>query len=700
MDKKVIKALTNFGEAIDTLVEELKKQSEEKTETKSIFSSIFGKNTISKQLNKIQNGIKSIAKDTKTIIKNQQEIIKLSKKNRQQQETGLFEKAGDKKQIDKIKEGVGSIILIAAGVMAIGLALKIVSPVDLVTALALSVAVTAIGFTMAKLMEAGVPKPQEALMIGLSLLMFSGAVVGSAFLISLIPQIKPAQFLTFLGISATFALMFKLGMDDAIKATSKIKPQQIIFLPMILLGISAAVMLSSFILSEVQPINAGKLLNILAMGVTLAVLALVMSVPIWLIGKMGGSLLKGALLSVIIFPAMSLAVMLSSYLISMGDYSQPLPIDWALSFGLGMLILAFPVAILGMIPLPMVLSGALSLVIISAAIVAASHILSYINQDFLLNIADGIAYFVDVVGGAIIRFASQILPIIVKIASEFLTAVLPPFAQFLKEILPPLGDFLSKILKDLLPMVKEILGVVKTVITEIDDIILAISKVLDSIGNIIDKVGGVFEIVGDKIIGILGGIKDIISTVADSIVKVFNGVTDSIVRLSQVDGTNLLTVGAGLASIGFGLTALTGGTLVKAIGDFFSGGGISEQLKDLSQFHQEIYKTGKGVEMLAEGLDTLNNVELEDEQVAKVLNVLERVGKMNAQASLETVNRQVLDGTNLVQQLENLTGNDNEELLQEMRLMNQQLSVIVSNSSSISSQLNSLREDKEPNIEF
>jgi len=251
-----------------------------------------------------------------------------------------------------------------------------------------------------------------------------------------------------------------------------------------------------------------------------------------------------------------------------------------------------------------------------------------------------------------------------------------------------------------MPAVMEIIDVAKIIVGEIDDILLAIGTVLEKIGGVIGEIGGVFETVGDKIIGILGGIKDIIGTVADSIVKVFNGVTDSIVKLSAVDGTNLLAVGAGLISIGAGLTSLTGGTLVKAIGDFFTGGGISEQLKDLSQFHQEIYKTGQGVQMLATGLETLNDVELDDDQVTKVLNVLERVGKLNTQASLETVNRQVLDGANLVQQLENLTGNDNEELLEEMRTMNQQLSVIASNSSSISSQLNSLREDKEPNIEF
>lgn len=699
MEKDLLNSISNFASALDSLVDQLEKQTEAESKSKSTYQGIFGKRGVGVRLKKIEEGIKKIKEDTQTIIKNQKELLSLSKVRQREENVGLFDKAGDKKSIDKIKNGVGVIALIAGAVIAIGMAFKIISPVDVMTVLAVSFAITLMAHTISKIMESGVPSQKDSLMIGLSILAFTGGVVASSWLMTLMAPVSGIQLLTFGAILGAFALS-SYFMGSILDDVGEMNFKSLAFLPLVLTGISLAIMASSFILQYVQPVDPSLLLNIVLMGATLGVLAIAMSIPLYVISQFGSNMLKGALLGIIILPAISLAVMLSSYLISMGDYSQPLPIGWVLSFSLGMLILTLPVAILGAIPFPMILMGSLALVVISAAIVASSYILSMISKDFLMGIADSIAYFVDVVGSSIIRFASNILPILIKMAGQFFREVMPPFVSFLEGILPPLSKFLTTLLEDLFPYIQEIMSYAKVIVTEIDDIIIAISKVLDSVGNIIEKIGGVFSIIGDKIIGILSGVSNVISTVADSIVSVFNGVTNSIATLSKLDGRNLAEVGAGLAVIGGGLLAMTGGSIISGIASLF-GGGIDDKLESISKFHNEIYKTGIGVEKLAMGLEMLNDIDMDDDQVSKVLNVLERVNNLKPSASLETISTQVIDGANFLEELKGVTDSGNEELINEIRLMNQSLDAIRNNSGDISSQLRRLRDESgEPSLDI
>lgn len=698
MDKKLLDSLSNFSVAIDNLVEELKKKETTEKESGGIFKGMFGVKGISVRLKRMEKSIKEIKDDTTKIIKNQDKLLSLQKVQEKEEKSNLFSDTGDKGQMDKIKEGVGSIILIAGAVLAIGLAFKLVGHVDVLSVIALGISIGIMGAVLTKLSENGIPSPTEALSIGLSLVSMTAGVVASSWLLMLIPDIKFTQLITFGAILLMFSVL-SMGMSVLIDAVKGIKPVDVIYLPLILIGISLAIMATSFILQYTQPISYDKLLNIVIMGVALSLMALAMSIPLFLIGKMGGSILKGAILGIIILPAMALAIMISSHLIAMGDYSVALPIGWVVSFSLAMLILAIPVAILGMIPLPFILSGALALVIISAALVLSSYILSYINPSVFYTMSDAIEYFIDKVGGAVIRFAKDFLPILVEVATSFLTKILPPLKEFLVAILPPLSAFLSTIIDSVMPAVMSIIDVAKVIVGEIDDIIIAISKVLDSVGGIIGKVGEVFSAIGDSVVNVLGGIEKIISTVGNTIVNVMDGVVSSIERLAKVDGWALLQTAEGIAAIGISLVALTAGTLIKSIGDFFSGGGISEQLKDLSQYHKEIYKTGTGVDRLAKGIKSLNDIEIEDEKIAKVLKVLEKVGKLNSSVKVDNVTTSVLDGTNLVNDIKSLADPQNEEMLLELRIMNEQLFKISSNSSTISSQLNNLGDNDEPKLE-
>lgn len=698
MDKKLLDSLSNFSVAIDNLVEELKKKETTKKESSGIFKGMFGVKGISIRLKRMEKSIKEIKEDTTQIIKNQDKLLSLQKVQEKEEKSNLFSDTGDKGQMEKIKEGVGSIILIAGAVLAIGLAFKLVGHVDVLSVIALGISIGIMGAVLTKLSENGIPSPKESLSIGLSLVSMTAGVVASSWLLMLIPDIKISQLVTFGAILLMFSAL-SMGMSVLIDAVKGIKPMDVIYLPLILIGISLAIMATSFILQHTQMIPYDKLLNIVVMGVALSLMALAMSIPLFIIGKMGGSILKGAILGIIILPAMSLAIMLSSHLIGMGDYSVSLPLGWVISFSLAMLVLAIPVAILGMIPLPLVLSGALALVIISAALVASSYILSYVKPDIFYTLSDAIEYFIDKVGGAVIRFAKDFLPILVDVATSFLTKILPPLKEFLVAILPPLANFLSTIIDSVMPAVMSIIDVAKVIVGEIDNIIIAISKVLDSIGGIIESVGNALLMVGEAIAAPINAIGGVIEKIGNAILGVINGITDSVERLSKLDGDNMLKVGEGLSSIAAGLGKLAAGGIAKGLSDLFTGGGVSEQLKDMSEYHEEIYKTGVGLDKLAKGIETLNNIEIEDEQINKVLKVLEKVGDLNSSISVDNVTTSVLDGTNLVNDIKSLADPQNEEMLRELRIMNQQLSQISSNSSTISSQLNNLGDNDEPKLE-
>jgi hypothetical protein len=701
MDKNIINALSNFGAAIELLVDELKKKNSEDKKTEDVFSDMLSGSGTS--LSDIKKSLDDIKNDTSQIIQNQKTLIDLSKQNRQKEETGLFDKSGDKKQIEKITEGVGTIILIAGAVLAIGMAFKLVSPVDLGSVIALGAAITAFGFMIAQLKESGIPSPLESLNIGLSILAVTTAAVAASYLISGMANISGAQLLTFVAISATFGIMFKMGLDETLVAISKISLDDVFYLPLILTGISLAVVASSLVLQFTQPLDYGLLLNIVAIGAALGLMALVMSIPLFIIGKMGGSVVKGALLSVLILPAISLAVALSSWILGIGNYDSPIPLGWVMTFGLAMMIMVPLVGLLGLIPLPLILMGALSLVIVSAAMVAASFILSNINTDFLLKISDSFAYFIDVVGASIVKFAQNILPVIIDAAAAFLNKVGPQLGQFLRDVLPPIGDFLSKLINDILPAVESIIDtVLSNVVPAISDIFGEIANIIDKATDIFPKVGKAFESIGEGIAKPLRVIESIITSVGNAIVNIIRETVNGIKTLTELDPSQLENIGAGLDVISKAISSLTGG-FGDVFLDLISGGKqdpLTRILSSISKYAGDVVPVGNSIASLASGIERLNEIDIDDNQINRALSVVEKINNMSGKANIEMVNKQIVDTGDLIQELKELGTDDNEELLNEMRIMNQQLAQLVTNSSNISSQLNDLREDKEPNLDL
>ena len=129
MDDKILLALNDLTLALDEVAKALNSKKSAKSDTsKALQSAEFTNQFVS-----IKEGLKSIKADTQKILKNQESLKQVSKEKK----STFFEKIGENSK--KIKDGASTILFIAAGVLALGLAFKIVGKVDFLSVISLSI---------------------------------------------------------------------------------------------------------------------------------------------------------------------------------------------------------------------------------------------------------------------------------------------------------------------------------------------------------------------------------------------------------------------------------------------------------------------------------------------------------------------------------------------------------------------------------
>ncbi len=436
MDVKIVSALNDLTLALDAVAESLKDKSAE-SESGKILQSI---DNIDKKMESISNGLKSIKKDTTQILKNQETLLKIS--NDKKTDSKLFETAGKNKA--KIKDGVSTVLLIAAGVLAIGLAFKIIGSVDFFSVIALSIALPLIAIAFEKISEmkelkkadmkniffvtvtmaasitaaswimrmilpisiaqgltaifiSGIfylttlnlekirlatlfLKNDEMKKMGLVLLGITGVIVASSWLFQAIMPISFAKGLTAIIISGIFYLI-TLNLEKIRLATLFLKNDEMKKMGLILLGLSGAIVASSWLFQAIAPITIEKALSAIAVAGVLAIIALALpslALAVRLVS------LKDAYLMVGILPAVALAMMVSSHIIALGNYKEDNypSLDWAL--GVGASILAFGLATIGLgyatmtgIGYVAMIVGGVAVLLLSGIIVVASQALTY-----------------------------------------------------------------------------------------------------------------------------------------------------------------------------------------------------------------------------------------------------------------------------------------------------------------------------------
>lgn len=240
MDKQLLNALDNLSEALVMIADALGKKGSSNTTTTNVLQS----GDFSKQLKAIDAGIKSIKSDTKEILKNQKTILELSKSK---SKSPMEDIGGDKKAENDIKKGVGTILMIAVAVLAIGLAFKLVGNIDFLSVIGLSLAIVLMSVAFEKIAKLDLPMDKVKNAAGAMVIM-AMAITISSWVLKLVIPISFGQAITSILIAGMFSVI-AFGLKNLINSLDDIGAanlaKSILWLPLILPAMALAITISS-----------------------------------------------------------------------------------------------------------------------------------------------------------------------------------------------------------------------------------------------------------------------------------------------------------------------------------------------------------------------------------------------------------------------------------------------------------------------
>ena len=179
-------------------------------------------------------------------------------------------------KLDTLKDVISAIVLIAGAVLAIGLAFKLIGTVDWKSVLAISVALPMIAFAFEKMAKIKDLTPGRVLMIGLSVVGLSIAIMLSSRVLTKVVPIGLYQALTVVFIAAAFGAA-AYGLGNLLRAFKDIKPTDALkaslVLPIVLLAVSIAIAASSIVLQAVQPIGLYQALTVVLIAAAFGVVS-------------------------------------------------------------------------------------------------------------------------------------------------------------------------------------------------------------------------------------------------------------------------------------------------------------------------------------------------------------------------------------------------------------------------------------------
>ena len=317
MDQKLLDALGNLSEALEQIASSLKGgggKGGNSATTDALQSGNF-----TKEIKQINVGIKQLQSDNKKILKNQETIIQLSKKSSSNNKKSEFESAGgDPKKESNIKKGVGTILLIAVAVLAIGVAFKLVGGINFLSVVGLSIGIMLVAMAFEKVAALKMSL-KEAAIVSASLVLMAAGITISSWIMKKITPISITQSLTAILIGVGFSMLSPaigkiinafggMSWGSVIKASVGL----VIVLPAIALGMTV----SSWILKKITPIGFGQALTLILIGVGFSMLSPAIGKIIKAFkGMSWGQIAKAAVGLVLVLPAIALGMTLSSWIL-------------------------------------------------------------------------------------------------------------------------------------------------------------------------------------------------------------------------------------------------------------------------------------------------------------------------------------------------------------------------------------------------
>jgi len=312
MDKKLLDSLNNLSIALQDISDSLNSKSEASSATAKAMKG----GNFTKEIKEINIGVKQLQKDSKQILSNQQTIIKMVKSNGKSSKTPMEEVGGDKKQESNLKKGVGTIILIAIAVLAIGMAFKLVGKIDFLSVIGLGIAIVVIAVAFEKIAKLNLSLKQAAI-ASLAMVMMSVAVMLSSWALGMIKPIGFAQAITGILIAGLFTVL-AFGLPKIIKALQRVKdPVKMGFLVIIMLpALALGVTMASWFLSMIKPISFGQAITGILIAGMFTVLAFGLPKIVKALEKIKNPV-KMAMLIPLMLPVMAVAITASSWVLQL-----------------------------------------------------------------------------------------------------------------------------------------------------------------------------------------------------------------------------------------------------------------------------------------------------------------------------------------------------------------------------------------------
>jgi len=275
MDRKLLDALNNLSYALEEIANSLKDNKSGKGNQSATTTALQG-GKLDKQLQSIDKGVKKLQSDNKKILKNQETLLTLSKKKPAEKDP--LDKATDPKQKNKLKDGLASIMMIAVGVLAIGLAFKLIGKVNFLSVIALAIALPLVAMAFEKIAKMKDLKSSEIKNIVLVTVAMAAAIAASSWVLQLVKPVGIFKLFTAIMIAAAFgAISYGLGnlltgfkKANIDKSTALKLSWQ---LPLVFIALSAAIAASSWVLQLVKPVGIFKLFTAILIAAAFGAIA-------------------------------------------------------------------------------------------------------------------------------------------------------------------------------------------------------------------------------------------------------------------------------------------------------------------------------------------------------------------------------------------------------------------------------------------
>lgn len=314
VDEKFISRLDDFTKSLEGIVEILKEEVKKRnSDPVNAMLSAMGED-----LNRVVADMQKVISTTDRIETNTKEILQQLKANKEKKEKlGGFGEIAEVDNKQKIIDAIKIIGMITVGIVAIGLALKLISPVSMVSAIGIGLSIVFItGAFVVSHKLLGDLKFGRIFEISKMMLIMSASLLATSMVLAFAPIISLTKAMSLVFVATAMGTSLVL-MTKAID-NAKIRPEyygKMMMLPIILPVIALGVVLSSWILSKMIPLT-------LAQGITTLLVAGAIGGSLLLISKSlqhtklePGDIFKFLLLPIIV-PALALGIVISASILS------------------------------------------------------------------------------------------------------------------------------------------------------------------------------------------------------------------------------------------------------------------------------------------------------------------------------------------------------------------------------------------------